>query len=108
MTSVTPHLFDVSRHLPATDFVQPARPLCASADPQLFFPEEEIPIRVKEQQIEDAKALCAQCPLNRSCLDGAIARNERWGIWGGMTTGERDDHVKKARPLAATFYVQAA
>ncbi|MGC0141491.1 WhiB family transcriptional regulator [Pseudactinotalea sp. Z1732] len=35
------------------------------------------------QQIEQAKALCQACPLKAECLDGALARREPWGVWGG-------------------------
>jgi len=31
-----------------------------------------------------AQALCDGCPLRRSCLEGALDRGERWGVWGGQ------------------------
>jgi hypothetical protein len=30
-----------------------------------------------------AKAICSKCKLAESCLDGALARAEPWGVWGG-------------------------
>jgi hypothetical protein len=39
------------------------------------------------EQIDDiarAKAICAKCPIMDACLDGAIARREPWGVWGGQ------------------------
>lgn len=57
--------------------------LCGQADPEEWFPEPGI------RTI--AKTICARCPVRYPCLLAALARNERWGIWGGMTTGERDD-----------------
>jgi len=39
------------------------------------------------EQLDDiarAKALCASCPLRTPCLDGAVARREPWGVWGGQ------------------------
>ena len=33
--------------------------------------------------IEQAKAMCQQCPLRVECLDGALRRREPWGVWGG-------------------------
>lgn len=42
----------------------------------LFF--SELPA-----DLEHAKTLCAGCPLRAECLDGALARQEPWGVWGG-------------------------
>jgi WhiB family redox-sensing transcriptional regulator len=39
------------------------------------------------EQIDDiarAKTVCATCSLIVPCLDGAIARREPWGVWGGQ------------------------
>jgi WhiB family redox-sensing transcriptional regulator len=30
-----------------------------------------------------AKKICAECPVQLPCLEGAIARREPWGVWGG-------------------------
>ena len=49
---------------------------CHTADPELFFSEDASEMAV-------AKSLCASCPLLTSCLEGALARAEPWGIWGG-------------------------
>jgi WhiB family transcriptional regulator, redox-sensing transcriptional regulator len=43
----------------------------------LFFSEEL-------QDIAAAKAICRTCPVIESCLEGAIARREPWGVWGGQ------------------------
>src|SRR5699024_361786 len=34
-------------------------------------------------EVEQAKALCQSCPIKRECLEGALARQEPWGVWGG-------------------------
>lgn len=36
------------------------------------------------QDIAAAKSLCATCPVMVECLEGAIARHEPWGVWGGQ------------------------
>ena len=36
-----------------------------------------------------AKMVCASCPVRVECLDHAIAFDERYGIWGGLTQDER-------------------
>lgn len=45
-----------------------------SAD--LYFSE-------KPAELEQAKRLCADCPLRQECLQGAVQRGEPWGVWGG-------------------------
>jgi WhiB family redox-sensing transcriptional regulator len=43
----------------------------------LFFSEEL-------QDIAEAKRVCADCPVIAPCLEGAIARAEPCGVWGGQ------------------------
>lgn len=52
---------------------------CATGDARLlhlFFSEEP-------REIEEAKARCRECPLRAPCFEGAVARGEPWGVWGG-------------------------
>ncbi len=49
---------------------------CRVNDPELWF--AELP-----QDVETAKALCRDCPLQAACLQGALERAEPWGVWGG-------------------------
>jgi WhiB family redox-sensing transcriptional regulator len=49
---------------------------CRVNDPELFF--AELPA-----DVERAKALCAGCPVRKTCMAGAVARREPWGVWGG-------------------------
>lgn len=58
-------------------------PACAGADPGVFFgPEHETP-EARGQRLRQARVFCSGCPVRRECLDGARARGERYGIWGG-------------------------
>ena len=36
-----------------------------------------------------AKSVCAACPVRVECLQHALAVDERYGIWGGLTHDER-------------------
>jgi len=56
--------------------------LCAQIDPELFFPE-------KGGSVRDAKAVCAGCPVRAQCLEHALAHDERFGVWGGLSEPER-------------------
>ncbi len=49
---------------------------CRVADPELFFAENPA-------DVEQAKALCLDCPIQAVCLAGALERREPWGVWGG-------------------------
>lgn len=60
---------------------------CHRGDPDLFFAEQP-------EQLERAKALCADCPARQACLRGALERAEPWGVWGGEIF---DDGVVIAR-----------
>ena len=51
-------------------------PLCTGLT-DLFFSDDE-------QDIEQAQALCDQCPLQSPCLQGALQRREAAGVWGGL------------------------
>jgi WhiB family redox-sensing transcriptional regulator len=38
------------------------------------------------EQLDDiarAKAICADCPVRELCFEGALARREPYGVWGG-------------------------
>lgn len=56
--------------------------LCAQTDPEVFFPE-------KGQSSAAAKRICVACPVRSACLDAALARRERFGVWGGLSERER-------------------
>ncbi|WP_058235441.1 WhiB family transcriptional regulator [Devriesea agamarum] len=49
---------------------------CQEVHSELFFAESPA-------DLARAKALCAECPLQQACLDGARQRREPWGVWGG-------------------------
>lgn len=67
---------------PATVTDWKARGLCAQTDPDAFFPE-------KGGATRDAKAVCAACEVRVQCLEYALDRDERFGIWGGTSEFER-------------------
>ena len=49
---------------------------CLVGDPDLFFAE-------RPADLEQAKALCVDCPVRPQCLAAALDRAEPWGVWGG-------------------------
>lgn len=59
--------------------------LCAQTDPELFFPETH----QAYVQINQAKAICANCDIRMECLQEALTYEYTDGIWGGTTPNER-------------------
>jgi WhiB family redox-sensing transcriptional regulator len=86
---------DLADDLPLSEAV------CATGNgelAQLFFSEEV-------GDIARAKELCSACPVMLECLEGAAARREPAGVWGGqlfsggrIVTGKR----RPGRPAAVT------
>jgi WhiB family redox-sensing transcriptional regulator len=58
------------------------RALCAQTDPEAFFPE-------KGGSTREAKKVCTRCDVRTECLEYALAHDERFGIWGGLSERER-------------------
>ena len=49
---------------------------CRVNDPELWFAESP-------SDVEFAKQLSTDCPVQALCLAGALDRREPWGVWGG-------------------------
>lgn len=58
---------------------------CSTADPDMWHPEKGGPPLAAAQ----AKRICHACPAETACLQYALDTNEPFGVWGGMTAGER-------------------
>lgn len=59
--------------------VRVARARCADGNgtlTHLFFSDDAL-------DTARAKAICSKCSLAAGCLEGALARAEPWGVWGG-------------------------
>jgi WhiB family redox-sensing transcriptional regulator len=65
------------------------RALCAQTDPEAFFPE-------KGGSTREAKRICQGCEVKDECLEYALAHDERFGIWGGLSERERRKLKKRA------------
>jgi WhiB family redox-sensing transcriptional regulator len=67
---------------------------CTLYDPELFFPISYVSPKGLAQ-IEDAKQVCAECPVLAACRayildgEGGIDVSRRAGIYGGLTPKER-------------------
>jgi WhiB family redox-sensing transcriptional regulator len=72
--------------VPTSDVVAPVEywwrddAACLSVDPAVFY---------DDQATSQAKAVCRACPVRDECLTEALARGERFGVWGGTDEEER-------------------
>ncbi|MFB7455547.1 MULTISPECIES: WhiB family transcriptional regulator [unclassified Streptomyces] len=56
--------------------------LCAQTGADFFFPEPGSSVR-------EAKRICGMCEMRPACLEYALANDERFGVWGGLSEKER-------------------
>jgi WhiB family redox-sensing transcriptional regulator len=68
---------------------------CKTLPLEMFFPPAE-------QEAEAAKTICSGCTVREPCLEAALAAGERFGIWGGLSSDERQKVVSRRRARAAT------
>lgn len=68
---------------------------CRGLDPSIFYPVGD-----SDEEAAEAKAVCAQCPIRQTCLEHALSRREREGIWGGATERERRRIIRQRRRTA--------
>ena len=76
---------------------------CMGADSSVFFsPEAERGLK-RARREENAKAVCARCPVIEQCREHALAVQEPYGVWGGLSEDERAQIVqaRKARSTIA-------
>lgn len=70
-------------------------------DPAVFFPTDA---RGRSQETDDrvaeAKVICHDCPVADVCLEYALRCKEPAGVWGGLTTRQRN-RIRKRRAAAA-------
>ena len=97
---MTPHMTTSARPLNAETVTMPGgdwRQLaeCRHADPELFFPVSASGRSL--DQITQAKAICAGCPVRRQCLAFALDTRQGHGVWGGMSEQERRLRARKRR-----------
>ncbi|GAB3598921.1 hypothetical protein GCM10027446_30180 [Angustibacter peucedani] len=84
-----PRLIDLADAEDEGELSWQERALCAQTDPEAFFPE-------KGGSTREAKKVCVSCEVRSECLEYALAHDERFGIWGGLSERERRRLKKQA------------
>lgn len=82
-----------------------AHAACAGMDEARFFPVADGgPLGV--ERIEQAKQVCAGCPVRTTCLADTMARESptaRYGVFGGLSAGDRSRLYTDLRARAFAF-----
>src|SRR5215211_6338794 len=66
---------------------------CQTADPSAWWPDRR---DLDSPATHGAIAACRRCPLRGPCAAYAIAADERFGVWGGLTPAERQRAGRRA------------
>jgi WhiB family redox-sensing transcriptional regulator len=70
---------------------------CRGLPSSVFFIEDNQRGRRKLDHENNAKRICASCPVRSRCREYALDASEPHGIWGGMTPEERAALVQMDR-----------
>ena len=65
------------------------RAACLDKNADCFFPE-------KGGSTREAKRICSRCEVKADCLEFALGKDERFGIWGGLSERERRKLKRRA------------
>jgi WhiB family redox-sensing transcriptional regulator len=76
------------------------RGLCRGKDNSLFFHPEGERGAARSSREMAAKEICMNCPVQIPCADHALKVREPYGVWGGMTEEEREEHHARQKALA--------
>lgn len=66
------------------------RAACRGTDTEAFYLPDRMRAAKARAHEAAAKAICADCPVMWQCRDWALRTNEQWGVWGGLTSAERN------------------
>lgn len=66
------------------------RAACRGPQSEVFYPPAKFERKIERRERERlAKAICASCGVQGTCLNDAVVRDEQHGIWGGLNEGDR-------------------
>lgn len=68
--------------------------VCRNPDTELFSHPEGECGSTRRRRVANAKATYTNCPVIDQCCEYALAVQELYGIWSGMTGGERCEEIR--------------
>lgn len=69
------------------------RGACRGLDAAIFYPDDD-------DDAEQAKFVCHGCAVRVACLEYALLKREKAGVWGGSTERERRRIIRQRRRSA--------
>ncbi|MFE9360570.1 WhiB family transcriptional regulator [Streptomyces olivaceoviridis] len=67
------------------------RAACRGMNSAVFFPPQGERGHRRRRREEQARQICDRCEVIEECAAMALHNKEPYGVWGGMTAGERQD-----------------
>jgi WhiB family redox-sensing transcriptional regulator len=62
---------------------------CRGMDSTFFFHPEGERGRTRDDRVTKAKEICQTCPVLIRCRTHALAAQELYGVWGGLSEADR-------------------
>lgn len=79
-----------TRPLPLlSDWEWQERAACRGMNSSVFFSPPGEKGRARRTREERARRICGSCEVIEACAAMALDYKERYGVWGGMSAGER-------------------
>jgi WhiB family transcriptional regulator, redox-sensing transcriptional regulator len=75
--------------------------VCHRDEAGLFFAPSKEPTAARLAREQEAKRVCARCPVLVECREHALLQPEPYGVWGGLTAAERRVVLARRRRAAA-------
>ncbi|MFV9456153.1 WhiB family transcriptional regulator [Rhodococcus sp. NM-2] len=66
-----------------------SRAACRDAELAVFFSPDDERGHARDRRETQARQICRPCPVLAQCRDHALVVSETYGVWGGMTEGDR-------------------
>ena len=63
---------------------------CRGLDASIFYPDDD-------EHADMAKAVCAECAVQETCLEYALSVRETAGVWGGASERDRRRILRQRR-----------
>ncbi|MFD9664495.1 WhiB family transcriptional regulator [Rhodococcus sp. NPDC059968] len=74
-----------------------ARAACLDAELAVFFSPDDERGHARDRRETRARQICRPCPVLAQCGNHALVMGETYGVWGGMTEGDRRKRSRRPR-----------